>query len=195
MKVRQDADLYGKGEAAFTMEASACRRPVRIALRLPEWSVCAPDLTLNGEEVSAEIRDGYAVVERRWEEGDRLVLKLVPGVWHRDLPDAPFTVGFGYGPLVLCALMGTEDMRCNYTGANMDVELTTVDIGVPKEIRVNGDPEAWLASLPEHLVREGSSLTFRLKDVAGPDLVFVPYYSQYRERYGIYWDLIPAENV
>ncbi len=184
----QTADLYGKGEVVFTITQNDNWRPTSICLRLPQWLAEDPVITLNGEPVGAEIRDRYACVSRKWAVGDRLAISLKPRVWCHRLPDSPNCVGFGYGPLVLSALLGQEDMVCDYTGANNDVELTTVHVNVPTEIiSESGDPESWLSRLDEHLVREGASLTFRLKGVKEPDLTFVPHYSQYRERFGIYF--------
>ncbi|SFB58155.1 DUF1680 family protein [Cohnella sp. OV330] len=46
-----------------------------ISLRIPAW--CAnPTLTVNGERIELEVKDGYATVTRRWESGDRLTLSL-----------------------------------------------------------------------------------------------------------------------
>ena len=137
----------------------------------------------------AELRDRYAMVSRRWEVGDTLVITLKPKAWFHRLPDSPNCVGFAYGPMVLCALLGSEDMVCEYTGANNDVELTTVNVPVTTElVTESGDPEGWLAALDRNLVR-GEGMTFSFRGLKGAPLTFVPHYSQYKERFGIYFYL------
>jgi len=187
--LQQKADLYSVGRCVFTVVSSECKRPVRIALRIPKWISNSPAIELNGQITEIEVVDGYAVIERKWVAGDTFVWKLTPKLGYSNLPDSPNTVGFTFGPLVLSALLGTEDMKCNYTGANMDVELITIDVTVPTDIFIDEDVESWLHELDSHFVREGDQLRFDLKDARSQCLTFVPYFSQYKERYGIYWNL------
>lgn len=63
------------------------------ALRRPAWCD-APTLTLNGGELEFSER-----IEREWQEGDTLVLKLPRKV--EAFPGVKHTVSFRYGPLVL----------------------------------------------------------------------------------------------
>ncbi|MBQ3305180.1 MAG: glycoside hydrolase family 127 protein, partial [Clostridia bacterium] len=54
----------GEGDAAFALK-----------LRIPGW--CGKyALTLNGEPLEADVKDGYATVDRTWQAGDKLELAL-----------------------------------------------------------------------------------------------------------------------
>jgi hypothetical protein len=45
----------------------------------------------------------------------------------------------------------------------------------------------FMADINDHLVKDGNSLKFTLKDT-DHDLTFTPHYRQYQQRYGIYWN-------
>lgn len=74
-------------------------------LRIPGWCKAAR-LTLAGEEVPLELRNGYARVRRLWRSGDRLILHLsmpVERVYaHPAVRATSGSVALQRGPLVYC---------------------------------------------------------------------------------------------
>jgi len=88
------------GDVRLTVDRAA-DRPYAIKLRIPAW---ARDVTLDGEPVAAE--DGWLTVERRWSEGDSILLGLpMPVRAHGSHPHLDATrgaVGVARGPLVYC---------------------------------------------------------------------------------------------
>lgn len=76
-----------------------------LALRLPDWCD-APQLTLNGEALSGEVRQGYFYAHRRWQEGDTLVLTLPMPVrrvyGNPQVRQQAGKVAIQRGPLVYC---------------------------------------------------------------------------------------------
>lgn len=76
-----------------------------ISLRIPAWADGAP-LAVNGERQAPNSVDGYEVVARRWEPGDRIELRLpVEARFTRAHPRADATrasVACERGPLVYC---------------------------------------------------------------------------------------------
>ena len=76
-----------------------------LALRIPGW--CEDwGLRLNGEPLPAERRKGYALLRRRWQAGDRLVLELeLTPRWIRANPrvrEDAGQVALQRGPIVYC---------------------------------------------------------------------------------------------
>jgi DUF1680 family protein len=76
-----------------------------LALRLPDW--CAsPQIALNGEAITGDVRQGYCYLTRRWQEGDSVTLTLPMPV--RRLYGNPQVrqqagkVALQRGPLVYC---------------------------------------------------------------------------------------------
>jgi len=81
-------------------------RPSNFALRLriPAWSSSAL-IRVNGAPASAAIHSGFAVLERRWKDGDRIDIELAMPL-RLEAVDAghPNTVAVLRGPLVLFAI-------------------------------------------------------------------------------------------
>ena len=55
-----------------------CSAPVEFAIRLriPAWMQTSPQLRVNGTPVHADLQKGFAVVRRRWMDGDTIALEL-----------------------------------------------------------------------------------------------------------------------
>ncbi len=90
--------------------AVAAERPVEftLRLRLPWWLQEAATLTVNGQEQPIEsLPSTWVTVRRAWKE-DRLRLILPMGLSAVPLPDAPDTVAFMNGPVVLAGLTGEQ---------------------------------------------------------------------------------------
>ena len=70
----QETNYPWDGNVAVTVD---CKRPFKSALRLrvPGWCK-SYTLHVNGKNVDARIENGYAVIERRWRKGDRIVLDM-----------------------------------------------------------------------------------------------------------------------
>ena len=83
--------------------------PVRFPLRLrvPSWAADRPVLTLNGEAVPFEIRDGWIELEREWEK-DSLYFVLKKEIRAVPLPGDESRVAFCNGPVVLAGLCDCE---------------------------------------------------------------------------------------
>ena len=105
------------------------------------------------------------------------------------LPDNPASIGFKYGPLVLSAGLGSEDMVTTTTG---------VDVTIPAEKRVESETitlprkktaEDLLLDPAQFFESSKTSISFKLK---GTSLKFTPHYLRHHERYGIYWYFEPA---
>lgn len=88
----------------------SAERPVEFALylRVPQWCLARPQLSLNGQTVNFEQQDGFAVIRRLWQEGDELCWALPIGLRALPLPDDSRMVAFAYGPVVLAGLCEAE---------------------------------------------------------------------------------------
>ncbi len=96
------AELQVGGEYPFRDEVNisvSLNRQERfaISLRIPEWCA-APSLLVNGETTALEAADGYAKIEREWNNGDAILLNLPMEV--RTNSHNLFAVSVERGPLV-----------------------------------------------------------------------------------------------
>ncbi|WP_249897521.1 beta-L-arabinofuranosidase domain-containing protein [Paenibacillus sp. PK3_47] len=196
IRLTQSASLPYKDTVHFTVQCLAAQeQPLAIRLRMPDWMAGLPEITLNGVKIGAAIEGGYAVLERQWADGDSIQLRLPMTLAYFTLPDAPHVAAFKYGPVVLSAALGAEDLRESATGVSVSVP--TRSMLVKDFITIaGGSPESWLADFTDHYVQLDGELAFKLR---GTDedhrLVFTPHYKQHSERYGIYWRLVEADSA
>lgn len=181
IKITQKADLPN---VKFTINGSA---NAEIVLRVPHWCNTLPTVKINGEEITVNAEKGHIRISREWKNGDIIEYNLPMEVLAFNLPDNKNTVAFKYGPWVLSADMGNNNMNTTTTGVNVTIPL---EDEILSDILVieNGTIENWLENINENLVREGNTLKFTLKGT-NQNLVFLPHYTQHENRYGIYFTL------
>jgi hypothetical protein len=103
IKLTQSGDYPFLGGVTMSLRVS---RPSTFALRMriPGWAA-NPALRVNGAPVPARIVSGFATLERKWKDGDRIELELaLPVRLEAISPQHPDTVALVRGPLVLFAI-------------------------------------------------------------------------------------------
>jgi uncharacterized protein len=103
------------------------------------------------------------------------------------LPDNANAVAFTYGPIVLSAGFGSQNMVLEGHKASGKPTMISVDdtIGIQ-----GGTINDWIANIKENLVRSPGTLEFKLNNTDANDrLTFTPHYLRYDDRYGIYFQL------
>ena len=189
-----------------------------LLLRLPQWLAGKATITINGSvyeygmvsngggaEQTKYFEDcrkatdgkkaGYAVVEGPFAADTLIEMVLPMKVTAHNLPDGANTYGFKYGPVVLSALLGGKDMVDTTTGVDVTIpgERIIEKRFVPSESEriavMEGSVDEFIGCIHEKLVRQGDTLNFVLKGTDAT-LTFVPHFSQYKERYGIYFDFV-----
>lgn len=180
----------------------------RVYFRLPWWLAGDAVILRNGEKYEYSVADadgelkGYALIEGDFSAGTCITLVLPMKITAHNLPDSENTYAFKYGPVLLSALLGTDEMDKTTTGVDVTIPEKAVfpKRFLPGENEVitvkSGAVDDFIGDINSHLVRqEGAALAadswenlrFVLKDTDS-GLVYVPHYSQYRERYGIYFE-------
>jgi DUF1680 family protein len=107
MELTQSGDYPIGGKVTMALRAS---RPSEFALRvrIPAWAVGAgpgPVIRVNGASVSAAATSGFAAIQRKWKDGDRIELEMPMPVRLEPIdPEHPETVAVVRGPLVLFAV-------------------------------------------------------------------------------------------
>ncbi len=187
---------------------------MKLYLRIPDWIAREPTVMVNDKKEDVVVSGGYVCLDRQWEDGDTVSIRLPMEVRVYGLPDDDNVFGFKYGPVVLSAELGTEDMD-KFSGCGASVMLPGSKIvngaqAMPKDGKraVLGTEtlsiedttvEDFVADINDYLVRadDGDELRFELKGT-DQNLTFSAHYRQHTQRYGIYWyftgnDLDPAE--
>jgi hypothetical protein len=215
IKLSQKSDLPMGEAVSFTVDAiGAGASDFILALRLPDWTAAAPSLLINDAEAANDAcseKDGYLLVNRKWQTGDTITLTLPMEITACTLADNAKAAAFKYGPVVLAAELGRDDqMKLRQVGVQCDVCANKIIRGIslplngnyggtnglkpiaPEYILIKNaqSTEDFLANINSHFERQPGSLKFILRDIGFGDsdnLTFSPYYLINNQRYGIYW--------
>ncbi|CAI6087597.1 glycoside hydrolase family 127 protein [Cohnella sp. JJ-181] len=103
--LRTSSELPWSGRVALTLAEASGAGAFTLAVRVPSWSPQSA-FSLNGTPLSPDIRDGYAYVERDWQEGDvfEIALDMQPRRIYAaaDARANAGRVALQRGPLVYC---------------------------------------------------------------------------------------------
>jgi DUF1680 family protein len=190
LSLTQAADLPMSDKVNITVTA-APTDAVALKFRKPYWtSTCQVGITVNGQAVNAAESGGFYSVSRVWQANDKIELTFPIFVQFSRLQDNENAVAFTYGPIVLSAGLGTSSMTTQPQG--VQVLQATKPTGIQEGFTINSGTSinAWLSDLQKNLVQTPGKLEFNLKNTdSDGKLVFIPHYSRYKDRYGIYWKL------
>lgn len=192
IRINMTADLPANPMVKVVVEKES-EGETKLAFRRPDWSKGGFAVTRKGKNLKTEERGGfvYVSVDKGTTE---IEVVFFPEVAIHELPDNPNVVAFTYGHLVLSAGLGKEEMVSSATGVNVTVPTKEVEIKDTLTITA-GTVEEWKQNPDKILVRQGTTLNFRLSGTdEDKNLVFSPHYARFEERYGIYWELVNREE-
>lgn len=148
---------------------AATTRAVSIKLRIPGWAA-KPAFSLNGKSMPINGTDGYATLNRRLREGDRVLLTLPMSVYREATPDNPAVHAYLLGPMVLAADLGREGMPL-----------------LPDETPAVFAGEDQPKALPPSAGRIAPA-AYSLATTTGAKLTLRPFYSQWNNRTAMYFE-------
>ncbi len=170
-----------------------------LAVRHPSWCKEGYTITVNGTDIEDSSSPGtYAYLDGTWNEGDSVEISFPMKMEIVACPGYDRYIAFRYGPVVLGAKTGTEDMDCQFAGeGRMDhapsngkqLSLTSAPILVGPRENVVGNIET---------VDKGK-LQFKINaeaynDKKFADLILQPFFSLHECRYMVYWNQISADE-
>ncbi|GAA4834917.1 hypothetical protein GCM10023310_10510 [Paenibacillus vulneris] len=195
-QLTQETNIPQSDKATFTINA-APSEAMNIKFRSPEWIAQGQKaaVTINGAALNVEAANGYIDINRVWKKGDVVELTFPLEVQVSTLIDNPEAAAFTYGPLVLSAGLGTEQMvaipHLASQKANLPPGVTFKDYILVKD----GSVTDWIHNVKNNLVKTEGKLEFTLRNTDEDNhLKFTPYYSLYKERYGIYFYLSALDS-
>ena len=190
LSLTQTTDLPLSNKVSFTISAAPLDA-VNVSFRKPYWLASCQSMTVsvNSQSFNAVDSSGFLGVSRVWQVGDKVELTIPAEVQVSRLPDNQNAVAFTYGPLVLSAGLGTASMTT--TGHAMTIA-ATMPTGIQDTITINSGTaiNTWIGNIKTNLVQTAGKLEFALKNTdSDSKLTFIPHYSRYQDRYGIYFKL------
>lgn len=194
LKLRMEASYPENENSTITIVDAGNKENFVLKLRIPDWSQSTDIVDVNGSKEGISIKDGFVYIKRKWANNDLVNISWKMAVTYETLPDNPYVAAFKYGPVVLSANLGLEDMEESKTG--VDVTIPTRNMDIKDYVLIhNMKVGEWLAKIEEHLVIKGDSVEFILKNTdEDGKLVFRPHFKQHNGRYGIYFNLFDESS-
>ena len=187
---QQTAFPYEEGTTISVSPAKG-KKKFAMMVRIPEWTE-KENITclVNGKETKAKQENGYIIVERTWEKGDRLHVTLPMHLSAVGLPDGSNNFSFLYGPIVLASRMGTQrqdgmfadDSRGGHIANGPRLPLQDMPV-------IIGDKDELL----KHLKKDDKQLTFKLTGVTPAryeGMTLEPFFRIHESRYMVYWPVM-----
>ena len=188
--LKQEANIPNSDKVTFTVEEIG--EGTSVALRQPEWLAGDAVITVNDVEQQVTAENGFFVLDDL-KNGDVISYTMPMQVEVESTADNANFVAFKYGPVVLAAELGSNDITASQ-GNGILVRVGTEDTSAKDTITVqNMSVDDWKANVTENLVRiedsEDGKVQFQLKNTDSEELIFSPYYELHDQRYGIYMNL------
>jgi hypothetical protein len=194
-KLVQKSEIPNGQEIRFTAEplGQQTGKEHFLVLRIPDWAAGEVNISVkrNGvekETYSAQETDGYVEIKEPLGKDMEVIMTIPMEVRAYSLPDGENVYGFKYGPAVLSAELGSEDMQESVTGIIVTIPAAKK---VEKEyITIQesyGDVASYMEKIAEHMVKEDGAMRFHLDGTDADNLTFSEHYRQHEQRFGIYW--------
>ena len=193
--VKQETAFPDEARTRLTVDVKK-KTLFTMALRVPEWTTNAV-VKINGKPVVVEVIDGYIQLARQWKKGDTVEMEMPMSLRAEQLPDHSDYYAFCYGPIVLAADVGREDLlglfaddsRGGHVAHGRRIAMSNMPVVVSDPTR--------LLDLLQPVANK--PLTFRLAGLypekyAG-GLELIPFYRLYENRYIIYWPQATPEKL
>lgn len=187
-----------EGNTVTIKVTGECKK--NIGLRIPDWiadNICikinAPETNNTDNILSFSLKDEFAILEGPFADGTVITATLPMQVVAYNLPDNENSYGFKYGPIVLSAALGSDNMETTMTGVAVTIPkeklipVSMISTGT-ENVKINsGSVKDFMADINDHMVRNNTAeLSFSLKDTDS-NLTYVTHFKQHKERYGLYF--------
>jgi hypothetical protein len=198
LTLRQETAFPNQAGSRLTL---SLKQPATFTLNLRKPSWLASDhltVKVNGRAEEAAVGPtGFVAVRRAWRDGDRVEIELPMRVEAEPLPDGSKYVSLRYGPIVLAAATGTEEMKGLFAGSGRGDHIAHGPLlplhDAPTLIADD------VASIAGKVKREaGDELVFSVNDSIQPanhrDIKLIPFFRLHKSRYVIYWPVTSASE-
>lgn len=156
---------------------------LKLQVRVPGWA--DKGVTVSGVAgVTSRPGDAFITIDRIWNDGDAITVKMPMSLKAHKAIDDPSTVALLYGPVVLAGRLGTTDMPSSQVQADHTSQDRRPVPDVP--VLVTNDASlAWVKPV------DGEPLHFKTSGVGKPgDVTLVPFADVRHERYAVYFKML-----
>jgi hypothetical protein len=194
--IRQETGFPDEEQTKLTVTRGSSH--FQLMVRYPSWvKDGALKITVNGKPVSYNAHpSSYIALDRQWKKGDVVLVSLPMHNTIEQLPNVPEYIAFMYGPILLGAKTGTEDLKGLIAddsrfgqmpaGQKLPIDKAPIIIEDDRSLIVN-----------ELIPVKGKSLTFNAPSftMLNPVKVeFEPFFRIHDARYMMYWMILTKEQ-
>ncbi len=187
LKLKQDT-RFPENDTSRLIFDLASPQKFKLNLRCPEWiHDQLMQIKVNGNIIANNSLPGeYIAIDRVWNSGDIVEVRLPLHIWTRDLPTNPDYKAVYYGPVMLAGALGTLDLSpADFTGGGPNDQAAYKE-GLWSDVPVLVGNDSDIAS--KIIKSSGDQLVFSADGLAQPHSVTIkPFYDVHRERYMVYW--------
>lgn len=195
LKLIQKTDFPNTEHTSLSLEIDEPKK-FELRLRYPDWVANGNlEIRINDELYEHDNQPGsYVKIERLWEDGDAIHIKLPMTIGFEKLPDDSDFVALKYGPIVLGTKLGDEDLKGQFADDSRGGHIAEGEKIALSDLPVflAETDEDWLKKVKR---MDSETLKFSAKDLIFPKkfktLEFVPFYDIHESRYAIY---LPIET-
>ncbi len=197
LKLLQTNDFPNEGSTHLNFELEQPTR-LKLMLRYPHWAE-GFEILLNDEKIAfSEAPGSYITLDRMWKDGDRMDIKLPMTISSVSLPDGSNYKALKYGPLVLGAKTGLEDLeglfadtsRGGHIASGIKIPISETPLFMVQDKEVD---------LSTKFSKIDSGLQFKAENILYPErfknLVFQPFYQIHDSRYTVYLPIETQESL
>lgn len=172
MKVKLETQFPADHQVRITFEGKSQKFPLHI--RYPRWATQGIKATLNGKEETVTGTPGsYFTLNDEWGKDTELILDIPMELYTVSMPDNPNRMGIFYGPVLLAAPLGTEDLQA--------YEIPCFA----------SDAESIISAIQPV---PGKPLAFAANTTANAQLPLMPFYAIHGQKHAVYFDKFSTQE-
>lgn len=198
VQIRQETRFPDESQTTLMVRTD---KPVQFTLKIrhPEWVPAGQfAITIGTKTWGAESKpSSYVEIKRVWKDGDSVNVSLPMHISIKMMPNVNDYASILYGPLVLAAKTGTEDLKGQFADYQLSSEVASGELLPLNEApMLVGTPDSFAKKITP--IKGGESLRFKAEKLIKPDackdLILEPFYRIYDARYMIYWRTTSLEQ-
>lgn len=163
-------------------------------IRHPYWDASKKMVTIiNGKEVRLTPNgEGYVSLERKWKDGDKVVISLAPKITMEYLKGSDKYAAFMYGPVVLAAEVDNNDLKEEADFRLARRTIASDKIPLLKAYALIGK----LGNIPKNIYRKNTrNLAFECSaEAASGTFELVPFNRIHFHRYEVYFPIYKTKQ-